>query len=133
MIRIKVAIMILDWNKIMDKIYFNWAQSAKFNPYQCDADYYKYRKYVTRIAYMQGVQEYIEKEGYYPIPFSELNTEDKLFEVKMYRRCFECAEVYLKWDEPQLSDLIQLWDKCFPGFITEYAKYCKTEGWSYHE
>ena len=117
--------MILDWSKIMDKISFEWSQFEKFNPHQCDADYYKYRKYVARISYMQMLQEYIDDRTYHPIPFSELNTEDKLFEVKMYRRCFECAKVYLKWDEHQLAGLIEVWDKCFPGFAIEYVQCCK--------
>ena len=43
----------------------------------------------------------------------------------MYRHCFECAKVYLKWDEHQLAGLIEIWDKCFPGFAIEYVQCCK--------
>ena len=94
----------------------NKYEVGTFGTRQISEDFYKYRPIVTRIIFIEMMAEDIDQGYLVPPYFVDLSESDKAYNLTKFKECVECARIYLKWSIDEVSNFINQWCKCFPGF-----------------
>lgn len=80
------------------------------------SNFYKYRPIVRRIVFVETMAEDIDEGHVVPPAFADLSESDRKEIIIKFKECVECARIYLKWSTYEVSNFINRWCKCFPGF-----------------
>lgn len=94
----------------------NEYEVGTFGDGKLSEDFYKFRPIVTRIIFIEMMTEYIDDGHIVPPAFADLSESDKKENIIKFKECVECAKMYLKWPINNVSNFINQWYKCFPGF-----------------